>query len=124
MVSAIVLPFGRVAKPVRGTDWSLFLALYGSPVFYHETAFRHLFGGPRRGVHGRVFGTDYDRHKTRHDQKTRNDARFEISLYPGLKSGGAISKPANSKPGATVQPTSVQAPRLSADCHQDFGTTI
>ena len=37
--------------------------------------------------------------------------------------GGAISKPEKSKPGATVQPTSVQAPRLCACCHACAGTT-
>lgn len=34
----------------------------------------------------------------------------------GRQSGGAISKPAKSKPGETVQLTSVQAPRLVAVC--------
>ncbi len=34
----------------------------------------------------------------------------------GRQSGGAISKPEKSKPGETVQLTSVQAPRLVAVC--------
>ena len=42
----------------------------------------------------------------------------------GRQSGGAISKPAKSKPGATVQPTSVHAPRLVAVCQWPAGTTI
>ena len=41
----------------------------------------------------------------------------------GRQPGGASSKPSNRKPGATVQPTSVQAPRLVAVCHQPAGTT-
>ncbi len=40
----------------------------------------------------------------------------------GCQSGGAISKLEKSKPGATVQPTSVQSPSASADCHQLAGT--
>lgn len=34
----------------------------------------------------------------------------------GRQSGGAISKPSKRKPGATVQLTRVQAPRLVAVC--------
>ena len=41
---------------------------------------------------------------------------------PGDQLRGASSNPANSKPGATVQPTSVQSPRLSAACHSPAGT--
>jgi len=41
----------------------------------------------------------------------------------GVHPGGANSKPANSNPGATVQPTSVQSPRLSAACQARRGTT-
>ena len=41
----------------------------------------------------------------------------------GHQPGAATSKPANSKPGATVQPTSVQAPRLRACCQWNAGTS-
>jgi uncharacterized membrane protein YhhN len=41
----------------------------------------------------------------------------------GCQPAGASSKKAKSKPGATVQPTSVQSPRLRAICHQFAGTT-
>ena len=37
-------------------------------------------------------------------------------LGPATSPSAPSSKPANSKPGATVQPTSVQSPRLSAAC--------
>ena len=40
----------------------------------------------------------------------------------GVQSAGAISKPSNIKPGATVQPTRVQSPRLSASCQARAGT--
>ena len=40
----------------------------------------------------------------------------------GRQSGGASSKPAKSKAGLTVQPTSDQRPRETALCHQPFGT--
>jgi hypothetical protein len=44
-------------------------------------------------------------------------------LYQGWSlSRGASSKPENSKPGATPQPTSVHAPRLIAFCQQCTGT--
>src|SRR3546814_1141841 len=42
---------------------------------------------------------------------------------PGAQAGGAISKPSKRKAGATVQPQSVQAPRLSAACQAFAGTT-
>src|SRR5207237_12870 len=41
----------------------------------------------------------------------------------GCQLGGAISKPANENPGATVQPTRLQSPRLSAACQAKAGTT-
>ena len=41
----------------------------------------------------------------------------------GSQSGGASSKPLNSKPGDTVQPTSVQAPSERAACQTWRGTT-
>ena len=40
----------------------------------------------------------------------------------GSQSFGASSNFANSNPGATVQPTSVQSPVLSAACHASAGT--
>ena len=40
----------------------------------------------------------------------------------GDQSFGAISKPVNANPGATVQPTRVQSPRLSAACQAPTGT--
>ena len=40
----------------------------------------------------------------------------------GSQPGGASSKPAKSKPGATVHPTRVQAPRLFACCQACAGT--
>ena len=40
----------------------------------------------------------------------------------GSQSGAANSKLANSKPGATVQPTSVQSPVVSAVCQAKTGT--
>ena len=40
----------------------------------------------------------------------------------GDHSGGASSKPLKSKPGATVQPQSVQSPRLCAACQACAGT--
>jgi uncharacterized membrane protein YhhN len=45
--------------------------------------------------------------------------------YPAVGSqfGAAISNAPKSNPGATVQPTSVHAPRLLARCHQLAGTT-
>ena len=42
--------------------------------------------------------------------------------YAGSQSFGASSNVANSNPGATVQPTSVQSPVLSADCQVSGGT--
>ena len=42
---------------------------------------------------------------------------------PGSQPGSASSNWVKSKPGATVQPTSVQSPRLRAVCHQPAGTT-
>ena len=42
----------------------------------------------------------------------------------GCHPSGAISKAANSKPGATVQPTSVHSPRLCADCQACAGTML
>ena len=41
----------------------------------------------------------------------------------GTQSSGASSKPEKSNPGATVQPVSVQAPRLWALCHAPGGTS-
>ena len=41
----------------------------------------------------------------------------------GSKPSGASSKPAKSKPGATVQPVSVHAPRLWALCQTPAGTS-
>ena len=46
-----------------------------------------------------------------------------VHASPGVKSGGANSNLSNWNPGATVQPTSVQSPRLSAACHACAGTT-
>ncbi len=40
----------------------------------------------------------------------------------GSQPGSAISNFENSKPGATVQPTSVKAPSGSADCHSSAST--
>ena len=42
---------------------------------------------------------------------------------PGCQPGGASSKPSNSKAGATVQPTRVQAPSGRALCQAPTGTT-
>ena len=41
----------------------------------------------------------------------------------GSQSFAAVSKCANSNPGATVQPTSVQSPSVSAACQWPAGTT-
>ena len=46
-----------------------------------------------------------------------------VGAYPGSHPSGAISKPANSNPGATTHETSVHSPRLSAACQASFGTT-
>src|SRR6202050_4889082 len=43
--------------------------------------------------------------------------------YCGVQPAGAISNLANSKPGATVHPTSVQSPNDCAACHACAGTT-
>src|SRR5262249_58113969 len=51
------------------------------------------------------------------------DGFAKRQAQPGFQPRGASSKPAKSKPGATVQPTSVQAPRLSAACQAPAGTT-
>ena len=40
----------------------------------------------------------------------------------GDQPAGASSKPSKEKPGATVQPTSVQSPRDSAACQARAGT--
>src|SRR5678815_3636109 len=40
----------------------------------------------------------------------------------GFQPAGANSNPSNEKPGATVQPVSVQSPRLSAACQARAGT--
>ena len=45
-----------------------------------------------------------------------------VACLQGDHPGWAIEKPENSKPGATVQPTNVQFPRLSACCQWLAGT--
>ncbi len=45
-----------------------------------------------------------------------------MTSYDGSQSFGAISNVAKSNPGATVQPTSVQSPVLSAACQVCGGT--
>src|SRR5690348_2995276 len=47
---------------------------------------------------------------------------FTPSIYRGFHPAGASSNPSKENPGATVQPTSVQAPRLSAVCQARAGT--
>ena len=47
----------------------------------------------------------------------------DVILQTGCQSFGANSNFANSKPGATVQPTNVQSPRLCAACQAWGGTT-
>ena len=60
----------------------------------------------------------------------RRAAADHARLHPGVagasgsQPGSASSKAAKSKPGATVQPTSVQSPRLRAVCQQSAGTTM
>jgi hypothetical protein len=49
-------------------------------------------------------------------------AQPHLSYPGGIQPGGASSKPENSNAGATVQPTSVQAPNERADCHTPLGT--
>src|SRR5580704_8317735 len=46
----------------------------------------------------------------------------EMTDQRGSQPFGASSKPANSNPGATVQPTSVQSPVDSAACQACAGT--
>ena len=41
--------------------------------------------------------------------------------FRGDQPDGASSKPSKEKPGATVQPVKVHAPRLSAACHARAG---
>ena len=55
----------------------------------------------------------------------RRAPRRQGSFYRegGDQPGGASSNTLNSNPGATVQPTSVQSPRLTAACQAPAGTT-
>ena len=48
---------------------------------------------------------------------TRTDGFRWPSGGNGLQPGSAMTKPLNSKPGDTVQPTSVNSPSVLADCH-------
>ena len=53
----------------------------------------------------------------------RLQSSYRGASASGISPGAASSKCANSKPGATVQPTSVHSPRLRADCQTPAGTT-
>ena len=46
-----------------------------------------------------------------------------LEAEPGSQPAGANSNASNTNPGATVQPTSVHSPRLSADCQWPAGMT-
>ncbi len=82
-----------------------------------QPAVQHRHLERRPGVEGAFLdGADELERSTVH-------GRPEDGRGTGRQSGGASSKPAKSKPGATVQPTSVHAPRLVADCQWPAGTT-
>jgi hypothetical protein len=48
---------------------------------------------------------------------------ISLELQRDFQFFGANSNPLNSKPGVTVQPQSVQSPKLSAACQARAGTT-
>src|SRR5450830_493683 len=56
------------------------------------------------------------------DKPGHDDLMGHRVYRPGDQPAGASSKPSNVKPGATVQPVSVQSPRLSAACQARAGT--
>src|SRR5262245_14023728 len=66
------------------------------------------------------------RMKILHFQQTEDNAAgprgLRENIHPGFHACGASSNRENSNPGATVQPTRVQSPRLSAACQAPAGT--
>ncbi len=81
----------------------------------HEIDVRHVAGPPEIGA-GPGWGLD--------TAKLTLTSVMLDQPSDGSQPVGASSNPANSKPGETVQPTSVHAPRERAACQAPGGTIV
>ena len=108
----------------RGDIRVLGAASYATPLL--STLFLILAGFAEPSAHRHRCRLDRRRRIDRGEGYDREAERCILSAVPqdaaGIQSFGANSNAPKSNPGATVHPTKVQSPVLSAACHARAGT--